>query len=84
MHHEEPLLHWSLLPEAHERLLRPGLHPALAQPSLLGYAWRTYVYPGRRRMYDGSPMVFPEVDTDLDWVEPERRSAVAPDSALPA
>lgn len=84
MHHEEPLLHWSLLPEAHERRLRPGLHPALEQPSLLGYAWRTYVYPGRRAMYDGRPMVFPEVDTDLDWVEPDRRSAVAPDSALPA
>ncbi len=84
MHHEEPLLHWSLLPEAHERLLRPGLHPALEQPSLIGYAWRTYIYPGRRLMYDGSPMVFPEVDTNLDWVEPERSSAVAPDSALPA
>lgn len=84
MHHEEPLLHWSLLPEAHERVLHPRLHPALEQPSLLGYAWRTYVYPGRRVMYDGSPMVFPEVDTDLDWVEPERRSAEAPDSALPA
>ncbi len=39
---------------------------------------------GRREMYDGRPMVFPEVDTDLDWVEPERSSAVAPDSALPA
>ncbi|MGZ6069616.1 MAG: fatty acid desaturase family protein [Myxococcaceae bacterium] len=83
MHHEEPLLHWSLLPEAHERLLRPGVHPALEQPSLLRYAWRTFVYPGRRERYDGSPMVFPEVDTDLDWVDPERSSAVATDvSAL--
>ena len=77
-------LHW--LPEAHERLVRPGLHPALEQPSLLGYAWRTYVYPGRREMYDGSAMVFPEIDTDLDWVEPQRRSDRAPEtsSALPA
>ncbi|HSP18081.1 MAG TPA: fatty acid desaturase [Myxococcaceae bacterium] len=86
MHHEQPLMHWSELPEAHQRLVRPGLHPALEQPSLLGYAWRTYVYPARRTRYDGSPMVFPENDTDLDWVEPERSPAAAPEtsSALPA
>ena len=85
MHHEQPLLHWSQLPEAHARLLRPGVHPALEQPSLIRYAWRTFVSPGRREMYDGSPMVFPEIDTDLDWVEPERSVASTPDrSALPA
>ncbi len=81
MHHEEPLLHWSLLPEAHDRLLRPGVHPALEQPSLLRYAWRTFVYPGRRERYDGNPMVFPEVDTDLDWVDPGRSASVPPDSS---
>ena len=76
MHHEEPALHWSLLPEAHARRIRPGLHPALEQPSLLAYAWRTFVYPGRRETFDGNPVTFPERDTDLDWVEPERGIAV--------
>jgi fatty acid desaturase len=77
MHHLEPAMHWSLLPEAHAQKLRPGLHPALEQPSLFAYAWRAYVWPGRREKYDGRPMVFPDVDTDLDWVVPEREPAQA-------
>ena len=72
MHHEEPALHWSLLPEAHARRIRPGLHPALEQPSILVYAWRTFVYPGRRETFEGKPVTFPDVDDDLDWVVPER------------
>lgn len=75
MHHEEPGLHWSLLPEAHARRIRPGLHPALEQPSLLAYAWRTFIYPGRRQTFDGKPVTFPELDSDLDWVVPERSGA---------
>ena len=77
MHHEEPALHWSLLPEAHARRIRPGLHPALEQRSLLAYAWRTFVYPGRRETFDGKPITFPELDTDLDWVDAERDGARA-------
>ena len=77
MHHEEPGLHWSLLPEAHARQIRPGLHPALEQPSLLAYAWRTFVYPGRRETFDGGPVIFPELDGDLDWVTPAREEAQA-------
>ncbi|HZJ52986.1 MAG TPA: fatty acid desaturase [Myxococcaceae bacterium] len=72
MHHEESGLHWSLLPEAHTRRIRPGLHPALEQPSLLAYAWRTFVYPGRRETFDGKPVSFRENDGDLDWVLAER------------
>jgi fatty acid desaturase len=75
MHHEEPSLHWSLLPAAHARRIRPGLHPALEQRSLLGYAWRTFVYPGRRETFDGKPLTFRDIDTDLDWVTPEQSSA---------
>jgi len=72
MHHEEPGLHWSLLPEAHAWRIRPGLHPALEQPSLLAYAWRTFVHPGRRETFDGRPVTFRTEDGDLDWVIPER------------
>ena len=77
IHHEEPGLHWSLLPEAHARRIRPGLHPALEQRSILAYGWRTFVYPGRRLTFDGRPVTFREEDGDLDWVTPERSSARA-------
>jgi fatty acid desaturase len=77
MHHEEPALHWSLLPEAHARRIRPGLHPALEQPSLLTYLWRTFVYPARRETFEGKPITFPELDADLDWVEARRDDAQA-------
>lgn len=77
VHHLEPGLHWSLLPEAHAQRIRPGLHPALEQRSLLAYAWRTFVYPGRRETFDGRPVTFPELDSDLDWVTAERREAQA-------
>jgi fatty acid desaturase len=77
IHHLEPGLHWSLLPEAHAERVRPGLHPALEQRSLPAYAWRTFVYPGRRETFDGRPITFPEEDSDLDWVTPAREPAQA-------
>jgi fatty acid desaturase len=77
VHHEEPGMHWSLLPEAHARRIRPGLHPSLEQPSLLSYVWRTFVYPARRETFEGKPITFPVHDSDLDWVEQERSSARA-------
>jgi fatty acid desaturase len=71
MHQEEPGLHWSLLPEAHACCIRPGLHAALEQPSILSYAWRTFLFPGWRETFEGKPVTFPDVDVDLDWVERE-------------
>jgi fatty acid desaturase len=68
MHHMEPGLHWSLLRKAHEERLKPFMDPRLDEPSLAVYLFRTFVWPGKRRMFDGSPMHFIEEGPDLDWI----------------
>jgi fatty acid desaturase len=71
IHHMEPGLHWSLTPKAHAERVRPTLHPALDQPSLPGYLFSAFVYPGKRVTFDGKPLVLPPAEADLDWVRPE-------------
>ena len=68
IHHEQPTLHWTLLPEAHARLIQPYIHPALDQPSIFVYLVKRFVYPGRRVMYDGSPYEAVEWAEDVSWV----------------
>jgi len=68
VHHEEPTLHWSLIPEAHDRLIKPYLHPNLDEPSLFLYIMKAFVYPGRRIMYDGAPYPPLEPVSDVSWV----------------
>jgi fatty acid desaturase len=68
VHHERPGLHWSLLPAAHARELAPHVAPALEQRSLLVYVWKTFVWPGRRVMFDGSPLVLPKAAADESWI----------------
>lgn len=74
IHHEEPGLHWSLLPEAHAERIAPHIHPNLDQPSLLAYLWRTYFWPGKRLTYDGKPLVLPEEGPDLEWIPGPRET----------
>jgi fatty acid desaturase len=68
IHHVQPGLHWSLLPEAHARLIAPYIHPNLDQPSLLAYCWRAFVWPAKRLTFEGKPVVLPEEGPDEDWI----------------
>ena len=68
IHHMKASLHWSLAPAAHAKKVQPFIHPALEQASLLTYLWRTYGWPGKRLMYDGTPMVLPEEGPDEEWI----------------
>jgi len=67
MHHMDPGLHWSLLPERHTELVAPHIHPALVQRSLVLYLLRTFVLEWRRLRYDGSPLVLAPEAEDIDW-----------------
>ncbi|HNL10766.1 MAG TPA: hypothetical protein PKM44_09660, partial [Turneriella sp.] len=72
-------LHWSLLPEYHNKLIHPHIHPALEQKSLVAYLWKTLVWPGKRLTYDGKPVVLPPKAKDGDWVSELRVNANALD-----
>lgn len=69
MHHDKPGLHWSLLPEYHEKEIAPYIHPSLNRESLLGYLWEAHVYPGKRVDYLGNPIVLKPKQKDADWME---------------
>lgn len=70
LHHARPGLHWSLLPDEHARAVGPHIHPALEQPSLLAYLWRTYFLPAGRRRFDGTPLAVVAPGVDEDWTKP--------------
>ncbi len=80
MHHLEPGLHWSLLPQKHAEVLGPYIDPALEQKSLAVYLARTFVFEPRRLRYDGAPGVLPEEGADEDWIG----SPAEADAALPS
>ncbi|MCW3127464.1 MAG: fatty acid desaturase [Bacteroidetes bacterium] len=67
-HHNKPNLHWSLLPEYHDKHMRPNIHPNLDRVSLIPYLIETHIYPGKRLDYLGNPVVLPPKEEDLDWV----------------
>ena len=68
IHHIKPTLHWSLTGEEHDRLLAPHMHPNLGQKSLAVYLFKAYIWPGKRVMYDGTPMDPPARIPDANWV----------------
>jgi len=71
IHHHRPYLHWSLLPEAHAREVKPHIHPALDQPSMFGYIFNQYVSPGIRTDYLGRPVTFDRTmdeSANGDWM----------------
>ena len=67
-HHDKPGLHWSLLPEFHEKNIVPHIHPNLNRNSLFMYCWETLIWPGKRLDYLGNPIVLPPDVEDEDWV----------------
>ncbi len=68
IHHEHPGMHWSLTPEAHAREIAPHIHPALDQKSLVAYIVTTFIWPGKRKTYDGKDLVLPAEGPDEDWI----------------
>ena len=82
MHHVEPNMHWSLLPEAHREQIAPHLHPNLSQPSFYGFVFKMLFLQPRRVRYDGTPYAPPAKIKDVSWVP--RMDRPVPDISLGA
>lgn len=74
IHHLHPSMHWSVLPEAHAAEVKPHIDPRLDEPSLCAYVWRTFLWPGKRLRYDGTPLVLPDEGPDEEWIPAPRET----------
>ena len=72
IHHMQPSLHWSLLPEAHAAKVAPHIHANLDQGSVAAYLWRAFVWPGRRLDYRGRELALAAEVPDDDWIPAPR------------
>ena len=82
IHHKHAGLHWSLAPAAHAKEFAPFIDPRLEQTSLLSYAFKAYIFPGKRMRYDGTPLVLGPPRQDESWIEGASREGqiIADDS----
>lgn len=63
-------MHWSLLPQFHEKMVAPHIHKSLDRNSLLAYLFEAHIYPAKRMDYLGNPIVLSKhAVKDEDWVE---------------
>ncbi len=82
-HHNRPGLHWSLGRAAHRERVVPHMDPALDEPSLVLYMWRTFVWPGKRLHYDGTRVVLPAQRARRElWTPPSAISTGASSGAV--
>lgn len=76
-HHDQPGLHWSLVPAAHAKKYSGKIAPSLEQPSLALYMFRAFVFPGKRLRYDGEPVILPPAGPDEEWIPKSIQTAIA-------
>ena len=71
IHHFFPTMHWSRLPEEHERQIVPHILPELDERCMARYILRTFFWPGRRVDMQGGDLKFADgvEPVDEDWTE---------------
>lgn len=71
IHHFFPTMHWSRLPEEHERQIAPHILPELDERCMARYILRTFFWPGRRVDMEGADLKFADgvEPADEDWTE---------------